>query len=200
MHAAQPVRILADALTFAGLATFTYPNYQAMKWSKLLLNIINNASSAILDEAPSQIISHPQLLDMEIEAIAEGVQVMKAMNLSPVNLPGYPVDWLARLVSTGWLPAAAKRVLLRPSMQGGRGAKMPSLHIDLAAGRTTSEVEALNGAIARAGQALGIATPVNETLTEILTGLVAGKLERVDYRRQPQKLLQAIAVRRKQTP
>ena len=197
MHDAQPVRVLADALTFAGLACPTYPNYQAMKWSKLLLNIVNNASSAILDEPPAQITANRHLFNMEIEAIREGVRVMNAMNLSAVKLPGYAVDRLAWLVNAGWLPAAAKRAILRPSMQGGRGSKMPSLHIDLAAGRATSEVEVLNGAIARAGQKLGIATPVNATLTDILNGLVSGKLDRADYHHKPQKLLQAIAARRK---
>ena len=48
----QPVERLAEALTQAGLSTPVYADYQAMKWSKLLLNIVNNATSAILDLPP----------------------------------------------------------------------------------------------------------------------------------------------------
>lgn len=193
MNSAQPARVLADAFRLAGLNCPTYQNYQAMKWSKLLLNIVTNASSAILGQTPAQIIANPDLFDLEIEALREGVMVMKVLGCEAVKLPGYPVDWLARLVSANWLPAAVKRAVLRPFMVSGRGSKMPSLHIDLAAGRSTSEVGVLNGAIVEAGQRLGIATPVNQTLTQILSDLVSGKIPRSDYQNQPQKLLQAAA-------
>lgn len=196
LQPSQPVQILAGALNQAGLTTETYDNYQAMKWSKLLLNIANNASSAILDQLPTQVIDRTDLFNLEIEALSEAVAVMKAQGLNPVKLPGYPTDWLARLLVARWLPIIFKRAILRPSMRSGRGSKMPSLQIDLAAGRSTSEVEVLNGAIARVGQQLGIATPVNQALTDILSGLAGGRLDRADFRHQPEKLLQAVAVRR----
>jgi 2-dehydropantoate 2-reductase len=189
----QPVNLLADALNQAGLPTVTYPDYQAMKWSKLLLNIINNASSAILNWTPAQIIAHPDLFDLEIQALREGVAVMKALGLKPVKLPAYPVNWLARLVAARWLPMAVTRSILRPFMVSGRGTKMPSLQIDLAAGQPVSEVGVLNGAIVEAGEKLGIATPVNQTLTDILSGLVSGELAWPDYQNQPKKLLEAVA-------
>ena len=94
LHAAQPAKVLADALNFAGLTTPTYSDYRAMKWSKLLLNIVNNASSAILNLPPAQIIAQPDLFDLEIEAIQEGVAVMRGQGIKAVKLPGYPVDWL----------------------------------------------------------------------------------------------------------
>jgi len=69
---------------------------------------------------------------------------------------------------------------------------MPSLQIDLAAGRSASEIYALNGAIAEAGQRLEIATPVNRALTDILSGLVSGELNWADYQNQPEKLIKAV--------
>ena len=169
----QPVQALVDGLREVDFTVSTYEDYRAMKWSKLLLNIVNNASSAILDMPPAQIIAQPALFDMEIEAVQEGVAVMKAQGLEVVRLPGYQVDWLARLVSAIWLPQAGKRSILRPFMVSGRGTKMPSLQIDLAAGRSTSEVEVLNGAIVKAGQKYNIATPVNQVLTETFVCLVS---------------------------
>jgi 2-dehydropantoate 2-reductase len=188
----QLVQRLADALNEAGLTTLIYENYQAMKWSKLLLNIVNNASSAILDEPPAQIIANPHLFNLEIEALREGVAVMNAQGLSAVKLPGYPADWLARLVSINWLPLSIKRAILRPFMVSGRGTKMPSLHIDLEAGRTTTEVNVLNGAIVAVGQATGVATPVNKVLTDTLNSIVSGQSAWADYRHQPEKLLQTV--------
>jgi 2-dehydropantoate 2-reductase len=189
MAPGQPLERLAAALTEAGLTTLTYADYQAMKWSKLLLNIVNNATSAILDLPPAQIISNPDLFNLEIRALQEGLAVMQAQGIAAVNLPGYPVRWLARILGAAWLPLPLSRAMLRPAMAGGRGSKMPSLHIDLANGRTDSEIGALNGAIVRAGQVLGIATPVNRVLTDILSRLFAGELAWADYRGQPQKLL-----------
>jgi 2-dehydropantoate 2-reductase len=188
----QPVKRLADALDQAGLTTATYTDYRAMKWSKLLLNIVNNAASAILDLPPADLIARTDLFELEIGALREAVTVMKAHGLQAVKLPGYPVDWLARLVGAGWLPPAVARSILRPFMLSGRGTKMPSLQLDLAAGRSTSEIEALNGAIVRAGQSVGVATPINRALTDILTGLVSGELAWVDYQQKPATLLAAV--------
>lgn len=185
----QPVRKLAEALNQAGLPTLIYADWQAMKWSKLLLNMVNNATSAILNQPPRQIIAQNNLFDLEIEALAEAVRVMQAQNIRAVKLPGYAVNWLAQLVSADWLPRPITRAILRPSMASGRGSKMPSLQIDLAAGRLTSEINVLNGAVVRAGEKLGLATPVNQRLTETMNGLVSGQLNWADYQNRPEKLL-----------
>jgi ketopantoate reductase len=72
---------------------------------------------------------------------------------------------------------------------------MPSLHTDLAGGRSTSEIGVLNGAIVEAGQKFGVATPVNQALTEILSGLVSGQIKWAEYQNQPKKLIEAVAAR-----
>lgn len=192
LHPGQPVEALAGMLNQAGLTTPVYSDYRAMKWSKLLLNIVTNASSAILNLPPAAIIARPELFDLEIRALQEGVTVMRAQHIRAVKLPGYPVDWLARLMTVRWLPPAVNRVLLRPAMASGRGTKMPSLQIDLAAGRSTSEVNVLNGAIVEAGQKLGVTTPVNRAFTIILSDLVAGRREWAEYQNQPEKLIKEI--------
>jgi 2-dehydropantoate 2-reductase len=192
LHPGQPVEALAGTLNQAGLTTSVYADYRAMKWSKLLLNIVTNAASAILNLPPATIIARPELFDLEIKALQEGVAVMRAQHIHAVKLPGYPVDWLVRLLAARWLPPVVSHTLLRPSMASGRGAKMPSLQIDLAAGRSTSEITVLNGAIVEAGQKFGVATPVNLALTKILSDLVAGRREWAEYQNQPEKLIEEI--------
>jgi 2-dehydropantoate 2-reductase len=195
LHADQPITGLAETLKQAGLPTSVYDDYRAMKWSKLLLNIINNATSAILNQPPAQIIAQPALFNLEIRALQEGVAVMHAQGIQAVKLPSYPVNWLAWLASAPWLSMAAKRAILRPFMVSGRGSKMPSLYLDLAARRPTSEISVLNGAIVEWGRKVGVPTPVNQTLTDILSGLVAGRLDRADYQNQPERLMQEVKTR-----
>jgi 2-dehydropantoate 2-reductase len=66
---------------------------------------------------------------------------------------------------------------------------MPSFHIDLHAGHRKSEIEWLQGAVVRHGEKLGVPTPVNRLLTEILMAMVRGEIPIEAYSRQPEKLI-----------
>jgi 2-dehydropantoate 2-reductase len=181
---------LVEAMNQAGLRTRGYPNPAAMKWSKMLTNLMANASSAILDMTPAQIFTHPGLYRMEIRQLRETLRVMKAQNIPVVDLPSTPVRMLAWGVTA--LPLAISRPLLNRSVGAGRGAKMPSFHIDLYTGRGKSEVDYLNGAVVRFGKRFHVATPVNQALNELLLGLTTGKIPLETYAHQPEKLLDII--------
>jgi 2-dehydropantoate 2-reductase len=177
---------LAEALSAASLNARLFPRPAEMKWSKLLTNLLANASSAILDLTPGDIFAHPGLCRLEVAQLREALRVMSAQGLRPVDLPGTPVRLLALGVR---LPPALSRPLLARAVGGGRGGKMPSLHIDLHTGRRLSEVDYLNGAVVRFGSRLGIPTPVNRFLNETLLSLAAGQLPLDTYTRRPEKLL-----------
>ncbi|MGQ9904224.1 MAG: ketopantoate reductase family protein, partial [Anaerolineae bacterium] len=176
---------VTDALRQSLPRVKTYADYRAMKWSKLLLNIVSNASSAILGMTPAEIYTDSRLFRLEMRMVREALAVARAAGIHMVNLPGAPAAWLARL--TRMLPDWALHPLLRRSIARGRGDKMPSFYYDVpraeASGeqrvgslsRVRCEVEWLNGAVVTLGRQLGIATPVNAALTEVLSGLVAGR-------------------------
>jgi len=176
-----------DLFNQAGLNCWVYPRAEAMKWSKLLINLLGNASSAILNLPPSAIYAHPGLFQMELEQIREGLEVMRKQRIPAVNLPGVPVRLLAAVVRC--LPASLSQPLLSRLIGGGRGEKMPSFHIDLYSGRGNSEVGDLNGAVVRAGDQLGISTPVNHFLTNCLLGLIAGEIPLNRYQDLPDLFL-----------
>jgi 2-dehydropantoate 2-reductase len=157
-----------------------------MKWSKMLTNLIANASAAILDMSPAGIFAQPGLYRLEMAQLREAVAVMQAQGIAVVDLPGTPVRLLAQAVR---LPPRLSRPLLSKALGGGRGGKMPSFYIDLHSGRGQSEVDALNGAVARAGQRFGVPTPVNRLLTDLLLALTRGERPLADFARQPEKLL-----------
>jgi len=182
---------LVAALDGAGLNARLFPHAADMKWSKLLTNLIANAASAILDLPPAEIFAHPGLYRLEIEQLREALAVMRAQGIGVVDLPGTPARLLAFAVR--YLPLSVSRPLLRKAVGGGRGGKMPSFHIDLHSGRGQSEVDYLNGAVVRAGQRVGIPTPVNRTLTRTLLALTRGEIPLARYARNPALLLESSA-------
>ncbi len=171
----------------AVLPTRAYDDHRALKWSKLLLNLIGNASAAILDMNTAQVYAHRHLMRLEIEMLREAVAVMRGLGISPVPLPGYPVPLLAWAVRR--LPWWTVGPVLRRMVVGGRGQKPPSLLLALRHNRRRSEVEHLNGAVVRAGEQVGIATPVNRALTETLSRLVDGRITWANVRHRPDVLL-----------
>jgi 2-dehydropantoate 2-reductase len=177
------VRLLDEAV----LPTRAYADYRAMKWSKLLLNLIGNASAAILDMSTVQVFDDPRLLRLEVEMLREAVAVMRGLGLRPVSLPGYPVPLLGWGVR--WAPLFILAPILRRMVAGGRGEKPPSLLLELRRGRRRSEIGELNGAVVRAGAACGIPTPVNRALSETLSRLVEGSIQWDSARHQPGVLL-----------
>jgi 2-dehydropantoate 2-reductase len=178
---------LVKELNAAGLNARLYARPADMKWSKLLTNLSANASSAILGMDPVEIYQHPDLFRLERAQLREALAVMKAMGLQVVNLPGTPVQALAIAVQR--LPESLARRVLARGVGGGRGKKKPSLYIDLHGGRRESEVTALNGAVVRAGERLGIPTPVNRVLTETLIALSQQEEPLEIYLRKPEVLL-----------
>ncbi len=169
---------LAMAMNAAGLNAELYADSSAMKWSKLLTNLLSNAQSAISNLAPSVLFNDKEKYALEIAQEREALQVMQALKLRTVNLPGTPVRALAFAIQR--LPIWLSQPLLSRAVGSGRGAKMPSLHIDLYAGKRKSEVAWLNGAVVRWGKKVGLATPVNQMLEEKLTELVEKRSARVE--------------------
>jgi 2-dehydropantoate 2-reductase len=186
---------IISQFNLAGLNCCYHKNPDDMKWSKLLLNLLGNATSAILNMTPAEIYAHPGLCDLELQQIREALNVMRMKMISPVGLPSIPVKILAWGVK--YLPRQILQPLLIKMVGGGRAGKMPSLHIDLHTKRGKSEVNELNGAVVRAGETLGYPTPINLTLISILNDLVSGELKLKEYANQPDKLLAQVA---KNTP
>jgi 2-dehydropantoate 2-reductase len=182
-----PTKEWRDAFGSAGFEVRTYADYRALKWSKALLNMLGNASAAILDMPLDTIYTDPRLVAMEQRMILEALAVMRALDLRPVNLPRYPAAALATAMHR--LPRVLLFPLLRQLVAGGRGGKDPSLLRDLRAGRARSEGEMLYGAVAQQGKLAGVPTPVNTALWQVLGDVVAGRQDWQEWRGQPERLL-----------
>ncbi|MCA9936698.1 MAG: ketopantoate reductase family protein [Ardenticatenaceae bacterium] len=181
----------------AGITTLNMPDYQAMKWSKALLNMVGNATSAILNRSPDAIYKIAPLFDLEIRMLKETLAVMKKLKLKVVDLPGASTSRLVFGVRHS--PVLLLKPILTQIVSKGRGEKMPSFHIDLSSNKGQSEVIYHNGAVAKAGQKVGVPTPVNLTLTAVLLKLVRQEVDWRDYDGNAKRLLQDVRRTEKET-
>ena len=165
----------------------------SLKWSKLLLNLVGNAVGAILGWDVGRIFRDPVARRIEHRSLREAVAVARVAAPRLVDLPGYPVRAFARLVE--WLPAGIFARVAGPAAAGGRGGKLPSVALDLAAGRRPTEITALHGAVARTARRLGLDAPACAALAELVEELAGAPALRDAFRHRPDRLAEALARR-----
>jgi 2-dehydropantoate 2-reductase len=181
---------LLAAFGSTGLPTSAVADYRALKWSKLALNVVANASCAILDMTPERLVREEEIFELEIRAIREVRATMRALGIATIDLPRYPVR---ALQAVGSLPAPIARVLLARRIAGARGQKPPSLLLDLRSAKHQTEVDFLNGAVARAGREAGVPAPVNAAFARIVSDIAHMPQVWAKYRERPAALVAEIA-------
>jgi 2-dehydropantoate 2-reductase len=178
---------LAASWTAAGLPARVYPDADAMKWSKLLANLVGNATSAILDLDPGAIYADRDGYAVERAQLREGVEVMRALGLQPVDLPGAGVSLLLRGLA---LPEAIGRPVVSRVIARARGGKSPSLrlHVRVAGQGPPTEARWLNGAVADAGTRVGTPAPVNARLATLVDEVASDPARAAFLARRPDRL------------
>jgi 2-dehydropantoate 2-reductase len=136
---------LASALGRAGFECRVDDDVMALKWQKALLNVGTNPFATILNLPNRAAGDLPDIRQAMIACCAEAIAVAKARGIA---LPGGddPYDYV------------------RQGTDVHNYAHKSSMCIDLAAGRKT-EVDTMNGAIARFGAEVNVATPLNTAVT-----------------------------------
>jgi len=171
-------------------------DYRALKWSKLALNAIANASCAILNVLPDRLVRFEHVFSLEVRAMRETRAVMAALGLKTVDLPRYPVRALHGVVK---LPTPVAKLVLSSRIAGARGRKPPSLLLDLRAGKGRTEVDVLNGAVAAAGRTLGVPTPVNAAFARVLSDIAHMPQLWAKYRERPAALFAEVEAEERRT-
>jgi 2-dehydropantoate 2-reductase len=182
---------LVSAFAAGGLRARATANPAAMRWSKLLINLMGNASGAIVDLDPVAVYRDPGLFRVERRQLAEALATMGGLGLRPIKLFGADTRLLPL---AGRLPGPIVRPIMVRVVAAGRGGKRPSLHLHLEAGRGgPTEVGWLNGAVALAAEGLGRAAPVNARLAELVALCNEDADRRAWFRGRPDRLIEALA-------
>jgi len=144
-RASEQPKNIAALFNHAGIAASVSENIEAELWSKLVLNCAYNALSAIGRIYYRPMVAIPEIRKLMTDVVEEVLAVAQEKGIRlPDNM----------LAATFHLAEVMPRTTSSTAQ-------------DIARGRRT-EIEHLNGYVAREGERLGMATPVNRALNALI--------------------------------
>ncbi len=152
------IAAIAELFNRAGIDTRISKDSVSLVWSKLIVNVGINALAALLRVPNGVLAQMPACAMLMNQAVDEAVAVARALRI--------PMDYEAQR-------ERVREVCLLT------GANQASMLQDILRGATT-EIEAINGAIVAKGREVGVPTPVNLLLTQLITALEATASQRIE--------------------
>ena len=146
----EEVEQLADALSRSGLECLAMADARGAQWTKLIFNSASNAMGALTRLPHGVACDQDGVRKVMSVLVKEGMAVADALGITLDSDPEALIDY------------GREKAYYHP----------PSMLQDVMAQRLT-EVDALNGGIARLGRELGIPCPMNEACSAIINGLEA---------------------------
>jgi 2-dehydropantoate 2-reductase len=139
---AQRLQAVVDAFATADVPVKISPDVMAELWSKLMVNCAYNAISGLAQLPYGVMAGVPDVVELQRAVVREVVAV--------ANADGVKLDLDVSLQAMARIASAMP-------------AQFSSTAQDMARGKR-SEIDHLNGTVARRGVALGVPTPVNQAL------------------------------------
>jgi 2-dehydropantoate 2-reductase len=146
----EKVERLADACTRAGMPAAAVPDARPAQWRKVIFNAATNPIGALTGLTHGRVCERPDLRALVTALVDEGKAVAAAQGIVLDADPEELIDHAAR-----------------PDVAYGHKASMLQ---DVEARRAT-EIDALNGGIGRFGRELGVPTPLNDAVTQLVKAL-----------------------------
>jgi 2-dehydropantoate 2-reductase len=146
------VERLADACTRGGMPTKAVQDARGPQWRKVIFNAATNPIGALTGLSHGRVCERPDLRALVSALVNEGKAVAAAQSIELDSDPEELIDH-----------AAQKHVAYDHKA---------SMLQDVEARRQT-EIDYLNGGIARFGRELGVATPLNEAIWALVKGVEA---------------------------
>jgi 2-dehydropantoate 2-reductase len=144
------LQALVDEFNQAGLLAIASTNIYGTMWDKLLVNVATGALCGITKLPYGGLYSVPEIEACALAAVAEGIAIAKANN---ITLTSEDPTYFWTLAAEG-LPPEFKTSMLQ-SLEKGE----------------LTEVDFINGSVVRWGERSGIPTPVNQTLLACTKGI-----------------------------
>lgn len=143
-----PQKMLVSMLQSAGFTSYLSNDLDNRIFNKLLINAVINPLTAIFDVENGELPSHPTRLRLMRDLYAETEMVLVKAGMS--------------------MPEDGLQLILDVCKQTSRN--ISSMLSDIRAGRAT-EIDAINGGVAKLAEKHGLQAPLNQAITELVKAL-----------------------------
>jgi 2-dehydropantoate 2-reductase len=135
-----------EAWAGAGFKVKVFDDIDQLIWEKLICNCAYSGPCGLSERTVGEVMADPDLSKVSAACASEGyaVAVTKGVKLDFTDPVAYVREFGAKIPNA-----------------------RPSVLLDLMAGRK-SEIDVINGSIPRVGKQVGVAAPVNETITALV--------------------------------
>lgn len=170
------LRELADIMKCVDSCSITN-NLWGVRWSKLCVNGMRNALSAVTGMSGNERDSHDEVRRIGIRLGSEAVRVGLALGYQLESMARIPAERFARAPDDPDALAEIEQALIRGTKASGRSNdQRPSMAQDIQKGRRT-EIDFLNGLIASKGNDVGCPAPTHARMVELVRQVERGQLQ-----------------------
>jgi len=155
---------ILSALLNKAIGTDISEDIRAAHWTKLLWNL-QTAVPAVTGLSYQDSYKYPEVRELTISLLKEGLKVINAAGIKTVDVPCFPMEPVVTMTRES-LPIASS-LLEKIAESLGKVPVLGSTLQSIKRGKNT-EVDYLNGEIVNLGKKMGIPTPVNS----LIVGLV----------------------------
>jgi len=152
-------------------------NLWGERWSKLVQNAMGNPVTAATGLTSSDCLRDPKIRRFAVRIAGEAVRVGQALGYPLEKIRGIEPERYARAAEGDAAALAELEAALTPKGDNPREKiQRPSMAQDILKGRRT-EIDAMNGLVARRGAEAGVPAPANARIAEIVTRVERGTLK-----------------------
>ena len=153
-------------------------NLWGERWTKLCQNGMGNGVTAATGLTTPDCARNPTIRRFQIKLAAEGVRVGRALGYQLEKVRGIDPDVLVRADEGDKAATDQVESVLIPKGAGSArdNIQRPSMAQDIIKGRRT-EIEQMNGLIARKGAEIGVPAPSHEKLTAVVLKVERGEVK-----------------------
>ena len=153
-------------------------NLWGERWSKLVQNAMGNGVTAATGMTTQACLSDPKIRRFQIALAGEGIRIGQALGYTLEKVRAIEPEKYARANEGDAHAMAEVEAALTPKGAANPRADIqrPSMAQDMLKGRRT-EIDAMNGYIARKGAEVGLAAPSHVKLAGIVTRIERGELK-----------------------
>lgn len=148
-------------------------NLLGARWSKLLINATFSGLGTVVGGVFGDVVDHAELKNLALACMKECIDVGRANGVAFAPVQGKDLTKLFYYKNP--LKKAIAGLLLPIAMKKHRAIE-PSMLQDLKKGKPC-EVEAINGVVCDFGKKVGVPTPVNARIVDVIQRIQAGELQ-----------------------